>query len=105
MSASILSKAFNAVESNPSDAVRYIRRLQRSSLREQLQAKDAIVQAMVIALRPTVPAPFLKEAVAIWKRLKNVIPRLLCEVRYFSVFSWLCHVSQTIFDNFEVTVM
>ncbi|VDK72665.1 unnamed protein product [Gongylonema pulchrum] len=80
-----LLNVFGALESNPAEASRCIRSLRRSSLHEQVQAMDAVAQAMGIALCPTTPTPFSNEVVAIWNRLENIIPRSLCEVCNFAL--------------------
>ncbi|VIO88049.1 Uncharacterized protein BM_BM9789 [Brugia malayi] len=85
LSTGLLLKAFNRIDENPSNSMRFIRLLQKSTLREQVQAMDAIIHAMVIALNPCTPVAFANGAVAIWKRLENVVPRSLCEA---TVFAW-----------------
>ncbi|VDK84712.1 unnamed protein product [Litomosoides sigmodontis] len=85
LSTNSLFKAFDAVDENPSNSMRFIRLLQKSTLREQVQAMDAIVYAMVVALNPSTPVSFANGAVAIWKRLENVVPRALYEA---TVSAW-----------------
>ncbi|MCP9257762.1 Integrator complex subunit 2 [Dirofilaria immitis] len=85
LSTSLLLKVFDGIDENPANSMRFIRLLQKSTLREQIQAMDAIVHAMVVALNPSAPVPFVNGAVAIWKRLENVVPRSLCEA---TVSAW-----------------
>ncbi|CAG9536504.1 unnamed protein product [Cercopithifilaria johnstoni] len=85
LSTSLLLKAFDGIDENPSNSMRFIRLLQKSTLREQMQAMDAIVHAMVVALNPSTPLLFASGAVAIWKRLENIVPRSLCEA---TVCAW-----------------
>ncbi|KAL3989274.1 Integrator complex subunit 2 family protein [Acanthocheilonema viteae] len=85
LSTSLLLKTFDGIDENPSNSMRFIRLLQKSTLREQVQAMDAVVHAMVVALNSSTPVPFANGAVVIWKRLENIIPRSLCEA---TVCAW-----------------
>lgn len=82
MSTNLLLKVFDTIDENPSNSMRFIRLLQKSTLRGQVQAMDAIVYAMMVALNPSTPVSFANGVVAIWKRLENVFPRALYEVCY-----------------------
>ncbi|OZC08644.1 hypothetical protein X798_04325 [Onchocerca flexuosa] len=85
LSTDLLLNVFDGIDKNPANCMRFMRLLQKSTLHEQIQAMNAIVHAMVIALNPSSPVPFVNGAVAIWKRLENVVPRSLCEA---TVCAW-----------------
>ncbi|VDN00706.1 unnamed protein product [Thelazia callipaeda] len=85
LSVDLLFKVFNEINENPGHSLRYMRLLFKSPLRIQLQAKNAIIHAMAVALNSPTPIRFAKGAVAIWKRLENIIPRSLCES---TVMAW-----------------
>lgn len=73
--------AFAAIKYDSSKAMRCIMHLQKSSLHNQLVARDAVVYALRVSLDETISPSFVCVAVSIWKRLENVVPRTLCEVR------------------------
>uniref|UniRef100_A0A8R1TRG6 Integrator complex subunit 2 n=1 Tax=Onchocerca volvulus TaxID=6282 RepID=A0A8R1TRG6_ONCVO len=79
LSTDLLLNVFDGIDENPANSMRFMRLLQKSTLHEQIQAMNIIVHAMVIALNPSSPVPFVNGAVAIWKRLENVVPQSLCE--------------------------